>query len=155
MVEAGTYDIHASFDGTDAWLRKAAISGSPHLTIELTPAKTDVMVTAMRGGNPLPDATCSIYAPGNDAAPLHSAASGAWQEGPPGTYDVGCTLVEAGVTQNGWLKNQTLRPGKTELTVDFPAPPTGLALAAPDSTPEPITPDHGDFPYLPPVPAPG
>ncbi len=152
VVEAGTYDIHAWLGGTDAWLRKVAISGSPHLTIELTPAKADVMLTAMRGGNPLPDATCSIYAPGSDAAPLHSAPSGAWQEGPPGAYDFGCTVVEAGVTQNGWLKNQTVRPGKTELTIDFPAPPTGPALVAPGSTPEPITPDRGDFPYLPPVP---
>jgi outer membrane protein OmpA-like peptidoglycan-associated protein len=152
VVEAGTYDIHASFEGTDAWLRKAAISGNPHLTIDLTPAKTDVMVSAMRGGNPLPDATCSIYAPGNDGAPLHSAPSGAWQEGPPGTYDFGCAIVEAGVTQRGLLKNQTIGPGKTELTVNFPAAPSSLALAAPASTAEPIAPDRGDFPYLPPVP---
>jgi OmpA family len=152
VVEAGTYDIHASFEGTDAWLRKAAISGSPHLTIDLTPAKTDVMVTAMRGGNPLPTATCSIYAPGNDGAPLHSARTGEWQEGPPGTYDLGCSIDEAGVTQRGWLKNQTLGPGKTELTIDFPVAPTDLALAAPASTPKPIVPDKGDFPYLPSVP---
>jgi outer membrane protein OmpA-like peptidoglycan-associated protein len=152
VVEAATYDIHASFEGTDAWLRKAAISGSPHLTIDLAPAKTDVMVTAMRGGNPLPGATCSIYAPGNDGAPLHSARGGEWQEGPPGTYDLGCSIDEAGVTQRGWLKNRALGPGKTELTIEFPALPTSLALVAPASTPEQITPDRGDFPYLPPAP---
>jgi hypothetical protein len=152
VVEAGTYDIDASFNGTNAWLRKVAISGNPTLTIELTPAKTDVMITAMRGGNPLPSATCSIYAPGNDVAPLHSARSGAWQEGPPGTYDFGCALVEAGVTQNSWLKNQTLKPGKTELTINFPLAPASLALVPPGSAPEPITPTQGDLPYLPPVP---
>jgi outer membrane protein OmpA-like peptidoglycan-associated protein len=153
VLEAGTYDIHTLFNGTDAWLRKVAISGSPQLTIDLTPAETDVMLTAMRGGNPLPNATCSIYAPGNDAAPLHSAPSGAWQEGPPGSYDFGCSIDEAGVTQRGWLRNQTLGPGKTELIINFPAAsPTSLVLAVPASTPEPITPNQGDFPYLPPVP---
>jgi outer membrane protein OmpA-like peptidoglycan-associated protein len=153
VVEAGTYDIHASFGGTDAWLRKAAISGSPHLTIDLTPAKTDVMITAMRGGNPLPNATCGIYAPGNDGAPLHSAQSGAWHEGPPGTYDLGCSIDEAGVTLRGWVKNKALGPGKTEVTIDFPAAaPSNLALVVPASTPEQVVPDKGDFPYLPSVP---
>jgi outer membrane protein OmpA-like peptidoglycan-associated protein len=153
VVEAGTYDIHAWLGGTDAWLRKAAISGSPHLTIDLTPAKTDVMITAMRGGNPSPNATCGIYAPGNDGAPLHSAQSGAWHEGPPGTYDLGCSIDEAGVTLRGWVKNKALGPGKTEVTIDFPAAaPSNLALVAPASAPEQVVPDKGDFPYLPSVP---
>jgi outer membrane protein OmpA-like peptidoglycan-associated protein len=152
VIEAGTYDIRASFEGTNAWLRKAAISGSPHLAIDLAPAKTDVMITAMRDGNPLPNATCSIYAPGNDGAPLHSARSGEWHEGPPGAYDLGCSFDEAGITQRGWLKNQTLGPGKTELTINFPVAPTGLALVVPASAPEQVVPDKGDFPYLPSVP---
>src|SRR5580704_17190129 len=38
-TQAGTYDIRASFEGTYAWLREAAISGSQHLAIDLAPAK--------------------------------------------------------------------------------------------------------------------
>jgi outer membrane protein OmpA-like peptidoglycan-associated protein len=37
VVEAGTYDIHADYNGADGWLRGVAIDGAPRLTIDLTP----------------------------------------------------------------------------------------------------------------------
>jgi OmpA-OmpF porin, OOP family len=81
VVEAGTYDIHADYNGADGWLRDVAIDGAPRLTIDLTPP-----VSA-----PVPPP-------------------------PP------------------------------------PPPPTSLTIAAPGAMPEPIVPERGDFPYLPPVP---
>ena len=41
LLEAGSYDIHASLFGAEGWLRTVALNGKPHLTIELKPLKTE------------------------------------------------------------------------------------------------------------------
>ena len=46
VVEAATYDIRARMDGAEAWLRHVAVSGEPHLTIELQQPKPAVPVAA-------------------------------------------------------------------------------------------------------------
>jgi hypothetical protein len=39
VVEAGTYDIQTTMDGAEVWLRAAAISSDPTLTIAVEPLK--------------------------------------------------------------------------------------------------------------------
>ena len=41
LLEAGSYDIHASLFGAEGWLRTVVLTGKPHLTIELKPLKTE------------------------------------------------------------------------------------------------------------------
>jgi outer membrane protein OmpA-like peptidoglycan-associated protein len=55
LLEAGTYDVHASLFGAEGWLRGAALSGKPRLTIEVKPLKTE----QLRVGGP-PPAACAI-----------------------------------------------------------------------------------------------
>ena len=66
VIEAGTYDIRATLDTAEGWLRNAAISGKPQLTIDLHPQPVAVA--------PPPPATptCALAAPG--AAPEQVAA---------------------------------------------------------------------------------
>jgi len=53
MLEAGTYDIHASLFGAEGWMRGVALMGKPHLTIDIKPLKTE----ELRVGGP-PPAAC-------------------------------------------------------------------------------------------------
>ena len=131
LVEAGTYDIRARMKGAEAWLRRVAISGQPRLVIELQQPKTELTVTARRDGRPLSAAWCGVYPlGGGGSAPLGQANSGISQEVIPAAYDVGCFLDEAGITESAWLKNQTLKPGKTRLTIDLPSELASLTVTA-------------------------
>ena len=64
VIEAGTYDIRATLDTAEGWLRNTAISGKPQLAIDLHP----------QPAAPPPPATptCALAAPG--AAPEQVAA---------------------------------------------------------------------------------
>ena len=156
VVEAGRYDVRGYLDAAEGWLRNVAIADTPHLTVEMQQPRTQVMVTATRGGNPLAGAWCGLYAPGRtDGAPIGRADSGAWLDAAPGTYDVGCTIVDDGVTEHGWLANQELAVGRTALAIELPAQcvvPAAIELPAPAGTPEKLAADRGDFPYLAPLP---
>jgi len=55
LLEAKTYDIHATLFGAEGWLRAVALTGKPHLTIEIKPLKTE----QLRVGGP-PPTTCAI-----------------------------------------------------------------------------------------------
>ena len=55
LLEAGTYDIHASLFGAEGWLRHVALSGKPHLTIKIKPLNTE----QLRVGGP-PPVACAI-----------------------------------------------------------------------------------------------
>jgi hypothetical protein len=55
LLEAGTYDIHASLFGAEGWLRRVALSGKPRLTIEIKPLQT----AELHVGGP-PPAACAI-----------------------------------------------------------------------------------------------
>ncbi|MGD0145110.1 MAG: OmpA family protein, partial [Rhizomicrobium sp.] len=58
LLEAGTYDIHASLFGAEGWLRRAALSGKQRLTIDIKPLKTE----QLRIGGPPPQAcTIEVY----------------------------------------------------------------------------------------------
>jgi len=119
------------------------------------PSKTELQITAQRGGQPLADALCAAFTPGNTTAPIGPAQSGGTREVAPGSYDVSCTINENGAATFGWLKNQAVGAGAVALTVEMPAvrqPVADLTLPAPAATPETVRPDQGDFPYLPSVP---
>jgi len=55
LLEAGTYDIHASLFGAEGWLRHVALSGKPRLAIEIKPLQTE----QLRLGGP-PPVACAI-----------------------------------------------------------------------------------------------
>ena len=67
VIEAGTYDIRATLDTAEGWLRNAAISGKPQLAIDLHPQP-------VAAAPPPPPAapTCALAAPG--ATPEQVAA---------------------------------------------------------------------------------
>ncbi len=58
LLEAGTYDIHATLAGAEGWLRKVALTGKPHLTIPLKPRVTQVLQAA---GPPPTACTIEVY----------------------------------------------------------------------------------------------
>ena len=55
LLEAKTYDIQATLFGAEGWLRAVALTGKPHLTIEIKPLKTE----QLQVGGPPPTA-CAI-----------------------------------------------------------------------------------------------
>ncbi len=55
LLEAKTYDIHATLLGAEGWLRAVALTGKQHLTMEIKPLKTE----QLRVGGPPPTA-CAI-----------------------------------------------------------------------------------------------
>jgi|SRR5579883_403777 len=55
LLERGSYDIRASLEDADGWLRNAALTGSPHLTIAITKPK----VQTLTAGAP-PPVACTI-----------------------------------------------------------------------------------------------
>ena len=118
------------------------------------PAKARFDATAAQDGKPVAGAWCGAFAPGATGRPIVHADSGKWQEIAPGTYDIGCFVVECGAKSEGWLRGQTLAAGDATLSVDTPAPRVAVALElqAPASAVEPVVAESGDFPYLPPAP---
>ncbi len=58
LLEAGTYDIHATLAGAEGWLRKIALTGKPRLTIPLKPRVTQVLQAA---GPPPTACTIEVY----------------------------------------------------------------------------------------------
>ncbi|HLY56281.1 MAG TPA: OmpA family protein [Stellaceae bacterium] len=160
-----------SKDGTESWVRVWPSNGNTASVIVLQiepfksslkaaqvveePTKTELKVTALRGGQPIPGAWCGVFPPGKtDGTPIGRARSGEAQTVAPDTYDVGCFVEENGVTTSGWLKGQHIGAGTTELTVEMPAKraQVDLVFAAPAATQETVRPDQGDFPYLPSLP---
>ena len=55
LLEAGSYDIHASLFDAEGWLRHTALSGQQHFIIDLKPVKTE----QLKVGGPPPTA-CAI-----------------------------------------------------------------------------------------------
>ncbi|MDE2005154.1 MAG: OmpA family protein [Rhodospirillales bacterium] len=55
LLEQGSYDIHAFYDGAEGWLRNQALSGAPHLTIAVVKPK----VQTLTAGAP-PPLACTI-----------------------------------------------------------------------------------------------
>lgn len=58
LLEQGTYDIRAQMPGAEAWLRKVALSGKPHLTIALA---KPVIATLTAGAAPPKACTIEVY----------------------------------------------------------------------------------------------
>ncbi len=58
LLEQGTYSIRATLEGAEGWLRQAALSGKPHLTIKVQKPVTETL----KIGGPAPKAcTIEIY----------------------------------------------------------------------------------------------
>ena len=56
LLEQGTYDIRATFDGAQGWLHKVVLTGKPHLTIPVQKPAT------LQAGGPPPKAcTIEVY----------------------------------------------------------------------------------------------
>ncbi len=168
-------DATMTKDGVETWVQVSAGNGNGmhvavlqiepfHSTLKAPqvaapapppPAKTQLKITAQRGGQPLAGALCAAFPPGNTTAPIGPAQSGASREVPPGSYDVSCTITENAAATFGWLKSQAVAAGAVALVVEMPPvrqAVVDLTLPAPAATPETIRPDQGDFPYLPSVP---
>lgn len=58
LLEQGTYDIRAQFEGGEGWLRKVALSGKPHLTIAVLKPKVETLTL---GGPPPKACTIEVY----------------------------------------------------------------------------------------------
>ena len=169
-------DVFASMtkDGVETWAKVWQVNGNvvyvqtlqiepfkssmkaPQAAAQTSPppAKARFDATAAQDGKPVAGAWCGAFAPGATGRPIVHADSGKWQEIAPGTYDIGCFVVECGAKSEGWLRGQTLAAGDATLSVDTPAPRVAVALElqAPASAVEPVVAESGDFPYLPPAP---
>ncbi|MGA3404018.1 MAG: OmpA family protein, partial [Acetobacteraceae bacterium] len=168
-----TIDATMTKDGVETWVRVYPSNGNgmhvavlqiepfhstlkaPQVAAPPPPPKTQLKITAQRGGQPLAGAWCAAFAPGSVTDPVGRAQSGDTREVAPGSYDAGCFIDENGGTTSGWLKNQAVGAGAVALAVEMPPlrrPVSDLALPAPAATPETVRPDQGDFPYLPSIP---
>ena len=58
LLEPGTYDIRASLFSAEGWMRSVALSGKPHLTIEIKPLKTEQLQAK---GPPPTACTIEVY----------------------------------------------------------------------------------------------
>lgn len=111
-LEPGTYDLGIFFrDGAglgERWIENLKLSGEVYRQIDVARPPARLRVDVQVNGAPVSDAWYVVHAAGDRRAPLASAASGQAIEVEPGTYDIGCFLVDGGLRAERWLEGQRI-----------------------------------------------
>jgi OOP family OmpA-OmpF porin len=153
-LREGTYDVRVTYTNglahKEVWLDNQAFSGKVEKTVELgmTLAEPTISVT-LDGGDVGTHANVTYLAPGGtqDFGAVSSSTPTVIEAG---TYDIRARFGAG----EGWLRAATVS-GSPHLSIELQQPkpaPAPFVLAAPATTPERVSPDNGDFPYLAPVP---
>jgi outer membrane protein OmpA-like peptidoglycan-associated protein len=154
----GSYNVQVTFVQGLArkaiWLDNQAFADKVDKTVELGLTLAEPTVTVTRdGADAGNDADVTYFTPSTQHE-IGTVRNGEAAVVIAGSYDIRARFNGG----EGWLR-ATAISGKPALTIEVqpkkqppPQAQATLTLAAPAATPEPVSPDTGDFPYLPPLP---